>query len=444
MDKKIKYKALGNPGRSYRQSEFIVSTFNISGNSGVEMSREAVGKAIEKMKDLGLTQIELGWAHHKTGAIALEICEKIGMNVIWQDTSLFGGFQDKIHKKTTSDEIKKIIIDTEHYTHLVGYYIWDEPWEDGDLNTAAEQTELFDRYAPGRHAFSVMVPNYNPDYTWENGKYPTYVTQYLDTVNPSVASVDFYPFGEGTVTHHGEPQLDNSNVWKDMGIVRSEAQKRNMPFWFYFQTLRMSQCPKYHFSMTRLQMNYALLYGAKCLQCYGLAASLVCPDKLDEKRRVLENDYSEGCFYDDLKSMIAIVKQLGKTFIALESKHIYHGKEVLTNDAYFNENFREDIKSDDIIMLDELPFRCTIGILSDSCENQYIAILNRDYLSARTFCIPLKDNFRIYEVSKADGKHYCINDSTDILNITLEPSDMTVLRIQKPSDEVCGIEYIPE
>ncbi|MBS6832634.1 MAG: hypothetical protein KH216_07430 [Clostridiales bacterium] len=127
MDKKIKYKALGNPDRSYRQSEFIVSTFNISGNSGVEMSREAVGKAIEKMKDLGLTQIELGWAHHKTGAIALEICEKIGMNVIWQDTSLFGGFQGKIHKKTTSDEIKKIIKDTEHYTHLVGYYIWDEP-----------------------------------------------------------------------------------------------------------------------------------------------------------------------------------------------------------------------------------------------------------------------------------------------------------------------------
>ena len=95
-------------------------------------------------------------------------------------------------------------------------------------------------------------------------------------------------------------------------------------------------------------------------------------------------------------------------------------------------------------MLDELPFRCTIGILSDSCENQYIAILNRDYLSARTFCIPLKDNFRIYEVSKADSKHYCINDSTDILNITLEPSDMAFLRIQKPSDEVCGIEYIPE
>lgn len=442
MIKKIQYNPLGNPDRSYRQTEFLISTFNLSGNSGVEMTPDAVEKAIKKLKDLGLNQIELGWAHHNTGQIALEVCEKEQMDVIWQDTSLFGGFQGKIHKKTTEDEVKKIVDSTKHYKHLKGYYVWDEPWENTDLEATAEQTDWFDKYAPGKHAFSVMVPNYNPDYTWDNGEYPDFVCRYLDIINPPVASVDYYPFGEGCVTNHGEPQLDNSNVWKDMGVVRREAGKRNLPFWFYFQTLRLSNCPKYHSSMTKLQMNYALMYGAKCLQSYGLAASLVCPDKLEEKRRVLENDYEEGCFYDDFKAMVSITKKLGKTFIALTSDHIYHGNEVLADDTYFNENFREYIKDDDIIMLDELPFRCSIGRLSDICGTQYVTILNRDYLSARSFSLPLRKNYRLYEVSKADGRHYCVNNPADCINITLEAGDMAVYRIQNPHEEIFDIEYI--
>ena len=304
------------------------------------------------------------------------------------------------------------------------------------MTATKEQTDC-------KHAFSVMVPNYNPDFTWENGLYPDYVPRYLDSINPPVASFDYYPFGEGTVTHHGEPQLDNSNVWKDLGVVRKEAQKRNMPLWFYFQTLALSKCPNYHFSMTKLQINYALMYGVKCLQSYGLCASLVCPDKLNEKRRVLENDYEEGCFFDDFKAMVSIAKNLGKTFIALNSDHIYHGKEVLTDDEYFNTNFREDIRSDDVIDIKELPFRCSVGRLSDENGNQYIAVLNRDYLSVKTFNLPLKKNYRLYDVSKADGKHYCINNSTDFISVTLEAGDMAVYRIQNPGDEIFDIEYIP-
>ena len=443
MIKKITFSPLGNKARSYRQTEFLFSTFNISGNSGVEMTPEAVEKAIKKIKKLGLNQIELGWAHHITGQIALEVCEREEIDVIWQDTSMFGGFQGKIHKKTTEDEVKKIVEETKNYKHLKGYYVWDEPWEEPDMTAAKEQTDWFDKYAPGKHAFSVMVPNYNPDFTWENGLYPDYVPRYLDSINPPVASFDYYPFGEGTVTHHGEPQLDNSNVWKDLGVVRKEAQKRNMPLWFYFQTLALSKCPNYHFSMTKLQINYALMYGVKCLQSYGLCASLVCPDKLNEKRRVLENDYEEGCFFDDFKAMVSIAKNLGKTFIALNSDHIYHGKEVLTDDEYFNDNFRDDIRTDDVIDIKELPFRCSVGRLSDENGNQYIAVLNRDYLSVKTFNLPLKKNYRLYDVSKADGKHYCINNSTDFISVTLEAGDMAVYRIQNPGDEIFDIEYIP-
>lgn len=441
MIKKLTVSPIGNPNRSYRQKEFIFSTFNISGNSGKEMEPAMVDKAIQKLKKLGLNQIETAWAAHDTSLYALEVCEREGIDVIWQDTSLFGGFQGRIHRTTTEDEIKTLVEQTKHYKHLKGYYIWDEPWKEVDIAATAEQTDWFDKYAPGKHAFSVMVPNYNPDYTWQNGTYPWFVGHFLDAVQPPVAALDYYPFGEGNVKDYDGEQLDNSSVWKDLGVVRREAQKRNMPLWFYFETLRTAQFPTYHFSMTRLQVNYALLYGVKCLQCYGIAGSLVSPDKLQEVRRILEFDYEEGCFYDDMRAMIGITLNLGKTLIALNSDHIYHSAEVLSEDDYFNTNFRESISGDNIFDLDGLPFRCTIGRLSDTYGNQYAAILNRDYIRAKTFSLPLKENFRLYEVSKADGKHYCVNNRTNHINITLEAGDMVIYRVQNCEDEVFDIEY---
>ena len=288
-----------------------------------------------------------------------------------------------------------------------------------------------------------MVPHYNPTYTWKNGKYPWYVGYYLDTIQPPVASVDYYPFGLENVREYDGDQLDCCQVWKDIGVVRQAALERDLPLWFYFETLRTAPFPTYHFSMTRLQVNYALMYGVKGLQCYGLAGSLVSPDKLDEVRRVLESDYEEGCFFDDMRSLIGNTRNLGKTLIALRSDHVYHGKEVMPDDDYFNEHFREDIRNDDLTDLEELPFRCSIGRLSDDWGNQYMTVLNRDYLRTQVFTIPLKGSKRIFEVSKADGKHYCVNNSTDCLHVTLEPGDMAFYRVQDTADEAFEVEYIP-
>ncbi len=441
MKKYLKFDAIGNKKRSYRQEKFIVSTFNLSGNSRVEMERDAVDKSVKKLKKLGLDLIETAHSANDTAWYALDACEREEMDVLFQNYFAFGGFQDQYNKKTTEDEVRAIVERTSKYNCVKGYYIWDEPWEEDDLKACAEQTAWFDKYAPGKHAFSVMVPNYNPKFTWKNGKYPEFIERYLDIIEPPVASFDYYPFNIDELKEYDGAQLDNSNVWKDMGVLRRAALKRDMPFWFYFQTLRVAEFPTYHFSMTRLQINYALMYGVKGLQCYGLAGSLVSPDKLNEKRRVLELDYEEGCFFDDLRAMICIVKNLGKTMIALKSEHIYHGSEVLSDDEYFNENFRENIADDDLFDMEELPFRCSIGRLSDKYGNLYAAILNRDYVRAKSFVLPLRKECRIYEVSKADGKHYLINSDTDCINITLEAGDMAVYRLQDATEKIFDIEY---
>ena len=444
MNKIYKFHPIGNKKRSYRQSKFIFSTFNLTGNSRVEMEPAMVDKAVQKMKKLGLNLIETAHSAMNTAMYALEVCEREGIDVIWQNYYLFGGFHDMFRRPTTEEEVRDIVEKTKHYKHLKGYYIWDEPWEEADIRACAEQTDWFDKYAPGKHAFSVMNPHFDSRYhNWKNGRYPWYVGHFLDTVQPPVASFDYYPFGTENITEHDGDQLDRSQLWKDIGVVRRAALERDLPLWYYFGTLRTDPFPTYHFSMTRLQVNYALMYGAKGLQSYGLAGSLVSPDKLEEKRRVLENDYEEGCFFDDMRSLIGNTLNLGKTFIALHSDYVYHGKEVLPDDDYFNEHFREEIRNDDLTDLEELPFRCSIGRLSDDWDNQYMAILNRDYLRTQVFTIPLNGTKRIYEVSKADGKHYCVNTSTDCLHVTLEPGDMAFYRVQNATDEAFDVEYIP-
>ena len=444
MNKIYKFHPIGNKKRSYRQSKFIFSTFNLTGNSRVEMEPAMVDKAVQKMKKLGLNLIETAHSAMNTAMYALEVCEREGIDVVWQNYYLFGGFHDMFRRPTTEEEVRDIVEKTKHYKHLKGYYIWDEPWEEADIHACAEQTDWFDKYAPGKHAFSVMNPHFDSRYhNWKNGRYPWYVGHFLDTVQPPVASFDYYPFGTENITEHDGDQLDRSQLWKDIGVVRRAALERDLPLWYYFGTLRTDPFPTYHFSMTRLQVNYALMYGAKGLQSYGLAGSLVSPDKLEEKRRVLENDYEEGCFFDDMRSLIGNTLNLGKTFIALHSEHVYHGKEVLPDDDYFNEHFREDIRNDDLTDLEELPFRCSIGRLSDDWGNQYMTILNRDYLRTQVFTIPLNGTKRIFEVSKADGKHYCVNTSTDCLHVTLEPGDMAFYRVQDAEEEAFEVEYIP-
>ena len=45
-------------------------------------------------------------------------------------------------------------------------------------------------------------------------------------------------------------------------------------------------------------------------------------------------------------------------------------------------------------------------------------VLNRDYMEEKTVTLALNGNYRVYEVSKADGLQYVTSDSTDKLEIT--------------------------
>ena len=114
---------------------------------------------------------------------------------------------------------------------------------------------------------------------------------------------------------------------------------------------------------------------------------------------------------------------------------------MLKNGKCFNEHFREDV-TESLLDVKELPFRCSVGMLSDDYGNQYVGILNRDYERTQSFVLPLKDTYRVYEMSYADGKQYCINNSTNCLNVTLEEGNMVFYRLKECREEAYEIEYV--
>ena len=87
------------------------------------------------------------YSHEEVKDILQEFTDKGGNLFVYTDNHDYPYFPiygyDKNREKLPmeplpEDEVKKIVEDTKHYKCLKGYYVWDEPWFDYDLNAARE------------------------------------------------------------------------------------------------------------------------------------------------------------------------------------------------------------------------------------------------------------------------------------------------------------------
>ncbi len=446
MKKIIEFKPPGNIKRGYRQKEFMITSFSIGKDTLKPLTYKQVEKFIDILIDLGFNQTEMGWADHDTTVqFAPEICEKKNFNLILQDVAVFGGagLNESIRPPVNDETISGIVEKYKKYNCIKGFYIWDEAFHKEDIEKAALLTNLFYKYAPDKFNLAILIPSYNPVLTWENGNFEPYVKEFVNAIEPPVICFDYYPYGVSP-QKDDEYQLDTSNLWKDLGAMRAEGLKRNIPFWFYYQACRVNPYPYFEPSMIRLQLNYALMYGAKGLQCYGLSGTTASMYNWEDKYMVVDHNFNKGVFYSDFKRYIRATKNLGKTFIGLTSKHIYHDEDLLKGHEDFDELYREDIKTEKLFKMDKLQKRCSVGTFEDPAGNDYFCILNRDFKVQNTFTLNFNEKVRLYEVSSADGEQFVSHENIESLTITLDPGDMRLYRVQKADEEAYTIEYICE
>lgn len=447
---------IGNKRFIWKQKDYTLSTFSGFPQYGTQEGdiNEVADRYAKHHKEAGFNLMELGWVEHEGSWAAVEACEKNQINLIFQDMSLMGGMSfHYVDRHCTREEIKAVVDKLKDKKYTIGYYVWDEPQSDEQMNEARRQMDILQELDPGALLFTVAVPDYNPDPdrkinlgtntlclgdTWENGKYVPYIERFAEKLDPPVMSFDYYPVGDYFKVWPGhkyspEKQLDDSFMLLTMAVSRDVAKKHNIPFWFYYQGYKLYKCTKeedFIFPMVRCFMYAAVLYGAKGLQNYATG---------EKGNRFLNPDGSKGDFYEDQKKINFEIINLGNTLMALDSELIIHSQDLLPGCEYTKPYFNSVEESE--IFKGELPKRTSIGELKDSYGNRYAVILNRDFEKVSEIKLSLKDNFRIYEVSKEDGKQRVIHESVNELSLKLNPGDAVLLRIQKSSDEAFTCEY---
>ncbi|MBO7289376.1 MAG: hypothetical protein J6V03_05210 [Clostridia bacterium] len=454
--KVLKRYPIGNKRFNWKQKDYTLSTFaGFPQSNSHEGDVDVVADRYAKYhKEAGFNLLELGWVPHEGAWAMVDACEKNEINLLFQDMSLIGGMSfHYADRHCTREEIKAVVDKLKDKKYTIGYYVWDEPQSESQMEEARRQMDILQELDPDALLFTVAVPDYNADPdrkfklgtktlelgdTWENGRYVPYLEMFAEKMDPPVMSFDYYPVGNyfnvwpGHVYNY-ENQLDDSFMFLSMAANRAVAKKHNIPFWFYYQGYKLFKWTNeedFIFPMVRCFMYGAILYGAKGLQNYSTGA---------KGSRFLNSDGTKGDYFEDYKQIHAEIANLGNTLMALDSKLIIHSDDLLPGCEYTKPYFNKVEESS--IFTGTLPKRTSVGELEDAYGNKYAVILNRDYEKISEITLDLKDNFRVYEVSKEDGKQRVIFENTNKLSLTLQGGDACLYRFQKASEEAYTIEY---
>lgn len=436
-------KPLGNKRFTWKQKNFALSTFNCLGKD-MEL-------AISNCKEAGFNLLELGWADHEEAWKAVEVCEKVGIDLIFQDLSLFSGMMFRHDNRPVNDEtIREVAGILKNKKHTIGYYVWDEPIYDYLFAEARRQSDILLECDPEALLFSVFPPSYNPGPTWDNGEYLEAFEEYIKRLEPPVLSMDYYPFGDYCNIYPGlvytdEMQLDDSPMWLDLAVARNLARKYELPFWFYYQACRVYHTQKLTFPMVRMMMYAGALYGAKGLQSYTATGTCHIPEEgkpYPTKATTLLVTGEKGEFFEDHKKIHAEFKMLGNTLMALTNRAVYHSRDLMPFGRYgeIYKTYADDIANSKILE-GTLPERTSVGELFDDYGNEYIFILNRDFEKELHAQISLKDNYNIYEVSREDGKQHLASENARSVKVDLACGDAVLLRAQTGTEEKCTVAY---
>lgn len=419
MDHKIFARhSLGNPHRHWRQDNFILSTFSARGSN--------MRKVIKNCVDAGFTMLELGWATHEQTFEAVQLCEEYGIDLLFQDFTLHGGMQEFISREGELQSMVPLANTLAPWKRTVGVYIWDEPFRPDQLAEARRQADLYEQAAPGKLPFTVAIPSYNTEYTWQNGLFTKYLYDYAKKIDPPVLSLDYYPFG--LPGYNDAEQLDTSLLWCDLGLLRKVAQAYRMPLWFYYQAVNLHKYHRFTFPMVRSQMYAGAMYGAKALQEFTAVDA------------VITEEGNRGPIFEETKRIHAEFRALGNTLMALQSVGVYHSAELLAGSPYLT-GLADELTGHDILP-QTLPRRCSVGELADAYGHRYFLFLNRDVDVPLDAELPLKKPVRLYTVSRETGEQIFLGDSITSLTLHLAAGDGVLYRMDEVTDaEPYTLEY---
>ena len=375
---------------TWKQPRFFISTFKALPHDAGGLERpytlEDYRRIVRLTREAGIDLIENAIMSRAEGALAAQACELEGVSYLVQNITGdmgYSGIGDQCH--ATEEGVAQIVSEQKNNRYLEGYFVWDEMGEQ-DFPRCREIQDWFAAYDPARLAYSLVVPSYGAYWwegegadNWKDSAFARYVRGFVQTVDPPVLSVDYYPFW---IHGYDKTDLLNCPIWRDLGLMRSLSLETGKPFWLYFQSHAMSRNgdPLYPFPnvMRLVQMTCALAYGVKCLSYF---ASIDCvADAKGEK-------YAD---YDAVRETNTRIRRLGDRLFDQTSEELYHfGIDPKNREPYFLDD------PADSAWIADAPAGAIVGVFGDGSEKKHVLVANKDYRRPLTGELRLRRRCRI-------------------------------------------------
>lgn len=382
------------------QKDFVISTFH--GVPGAPNSDYQ--KILENTKKANLTHFETTFTSPSGSILALNIAKELGLKVIVQDYSRFGGFQNysNLIANTTVESVKEAIELYGSHSSLDGYYIWDEPFLE-QLSQVKSDMDLLKTYAPNKILLVAALQSYSPTYTWENGKFSKYIDSYLSTVNPPILCFDYYVFDHDV---DKGVSLNDSKMWKDMGYIRKKALESNIPFWFYIQLIGDIQ-KELPGNMTvpkvAVQNYISLAFGVKGISYFNTING------------IFDIHGNPNHLFDGVSALNKDILTLGRILFKAMTSKVYHTSNI-PHDDYLN-----NISESNLVSM--APQGLFVGELEDTPDYKYLMVVNTDYTNMKSGEIILKKNKVIHKINKESGKKELLNSDSATLSFNLKAGE---------------------
>lgn len=425
---------IGNPHRLWKQDNFLL-TIASPGPMGLEIrdewTLEKTRRAVKTCVDAGFQLLGMLWASPEVVREILRAAERHGVGVLYQNLKQFGGMGNKNIFCETND-LQGAFRATRNWRSVRGYCLWDEPILEEHLLEVHRMILQCEQERPDALPYTVANPDYHHLCRWEDRAYGPYIERFLDVIDPAQMSFDYYPIGKPE--YDPALQLDNSTMWSALETVRRAAQRRDIPFWFWYQAQRFHFHKAYYsfrFPMARAMAYAGVLHGVKALECYTEFEGLVDPAT-----------GGRGVFFEQQKQLNSELTALGNTLMALTCQRVIHDATLLPGHPTM-EGLRTSMAESELLEGELLP-RISVSEHTDPYGNRYLMVLNRDYDQEAHIRLNLKNLSRVYRVSKEDGEQHLIFDQTKYIHTYLQPGDLELFRVQDAGEEPFLVEYYLE
>ncbi len=394
MAAKIRVKQWPLSIEKWQQEGFYLSTNMVTSATNGDSI-----KAIDFCKDLGLNMVEVYSIEE------VEYCQQVGMKAILRLSR--PGNYEKSYEDIWEAIMAKGLGDT-----LVGYEVYGEPDTNETLAAAEQQIKIANTIDPSRLAYVYLMPSYvskssHPDTIADGNNFVSYVQKYLDDSDPEVLGVDHYSIYYKTNGTTGD-------YWRDMGVMRSQSIKENIPFWFYYESVNILEPTTC--DLSRSQISYGiytgLAYGAKMLSSFLTPGYAYSPDGSSKTDR-----------YDEAKALYKEAMNMGNELYDKKQDAIYHLD--TAGNSSNRTKFNLDDKSSSTLFSCNATKSVIVSQFSDAAGNKYLMFTNKSASSQvansgfTSWSVTLKSSMKVELFDAASGTYSEVSASTTTINPTI-------------------------